>query len=140
MTYAAKVNGRHWTRAAIVTGNKDRGFTLIELMVVLLLISILAGVIAPMVVNSLDKARESALKEDLYILRKTLDDYYADKGAYPESLELLVEEGYLRSVVRDPFTERTDSWQLTRDDEGGISDVHSGSEGVARDGSSMREW
>ena len=124
-----------------MTGKDMRGFTLIELMVVLLVISILAAIVAPMVVESIGKARESALKENLYILRKTLDNYYADRGHYPMALEQLAEEGYLRKLPVDPLNDNNDdSWELTRDDEGGISDVHSAYEGEARDGSSIRDW
>ncbi|MBD3670663.1 MAG: prepilin-type N-terminal cleavage/methylation domain-containing protein [Gammaproteobacteria bacterium] len=124
----------------IVTGKKQAGFTLIELIVVLLIISVLAGIVSPVVVSSLDRARESALKENLYIMRKTLDDYYADRGNYPSSLEQLVDEDYMRSIPDDPFLKNNESWVLSYDDEGGISDVHSAYDEVANDGSYYRDW
>lgn len=137
---AAAATDRRWTRVTIVTGKSMRGFTLIELMVVMLIVAILAGLVAPSVVNSLDKARESALQENLHVMRKLLDDYYADKGRYPDALDELVEQRYVRSIPRDPFTESQDSWVFTYDDDGGISDIHSGYDGVARDGSYIRQW
>lgn len=123
---------------------KTRGFTLMELLLVLALVALLASLAAPMVSNSIVRARESALKEDLYIMRKAIDDYYADVGAYPNELSLLVEKRYLRRIPADPFTDRSDSWVLVRDDsEGssnGIMDVLSGAEGEAQSGGPYREW
>lgn len=121
-----------------------RGFTLMELLLVLALVALLASLSAPMVNNSIVRARESALKEDLYIMRKAIDDYYADVGAYPNELSVLVEKRYLRRIPTDPFTDRADSWVLVRDDsEGssnGIMDVLSGAEGEAQSGDPYREW
>lgn len=121
-----------------------RGFTLMELLLVLALVALLASLSAPMVNNSIVRARESALKEDLYIMRKAIDDYYADVGAYPNELSLLVEKRYLRRIPTDPFTDRTDSWVLVRDEsEGssnGIMDVLSGAEGEGQAGGPYREW
>lgn len=123
---------------------KKRGFTLMELLLVLALVALLASLAAPMVNNSIVRARESALKEDLYIMRKAIDDYYADVGAYPNELSQLVEKRYLRRIPTDPFTDRADSWVLVRDDsEGssnGIMDVLSGAEGEAQSGGPYREW
>lgn len=121
-------------------GKKNSGFTLVELLVVLLVVSILAGIVAPVVVKTLDSAKESALKENLYVMRKSLDDFYADNGRYPESLEELVAKGYLRFVPEDALTEQNDTWEIIRDDEGGVSDVHSGYGEAAKDGSDISEW
>ena len=123
---------------------KKRGFTLMELLLVLALVALLASLAAPMVNNSIVRARESALKEDLYLMRKAIDDDYADVGAYPNELSQLVEKRYLRRIPTDPFTDRADSWVLVRDDsEGssnGIMDVLSGAEGEAQSGGPYREW
>lgn len=125
---------------------KHRGFTLIELLLVLLLIALLASIVAPVVTGSVQRAKESALKEDLFTLRKALDDYYADAGGYPPDLESLVQKRYLRKVPVDPITERRDSWVLVRADDdgqgkpGGVVDVRSGSEEKAVDGTLYKDW
>lgn len=121
-----------------------RGFTLLELLFVMVIVALLAAVVAPSLMGGVDKARESALKEDLFTMRKAIDDYYADNGRYPPSLEILVEKRYLRKIPVDPITEKSDSWELVhkggRGSEGGISDVHSGSTEIARDGRRFNEW
>jgi general secretion pathway protein G len=121
-----------------------RGFTMIELLLVLVLIALLASVVTPMVTASVGRAREATLKENLLVLRKAIDDYYADAGRYPQDLESLVKKRYLRRVPSDPLTERDDTWLLVRADEGtgsgGITDVHSGSEAKAEDGTPYRDW
>lgn len=123
---------------------RERGFTLMELLVVLALVAVLAALVTPVVSSSIQRAKEATLKENLFVLRKAIDDYYADVGAYPPSLDALVEKRYVRKVPTDPVTERSDSWQVTREEEGGeeagIIDVHSGAEEEAADGSAYREW
>lgn len=115
-------------------------------MVVLVLIALLAGIVAPIVTRSIERAKESTLKENLMVTRRALDNYYADKGRYPDILEDLVRERYLRSVPVDPITERSDSWILLRDDPGdagtstGIFDLHSGSSESSSEGVPYREW
>jgi general secretion pathway protein G len=122
------------------------GFTLIELLLALLIVALLASIVAPVVTGSIFRARESTLKEDVYTMRKAIDDYYADNGAYPAELEELVKKRYLRHIPIDPVTEKRDTWVLTRaEDEksgksGGISDVHSGSEEKANDGTYYKDW
>jgi len=126
------------------------GFTLLELLIVVALIGILASLVVPQFKKTPDKAREAVLKEDLFTLRDVIDQYFADKGKYPASLETLVEEGYLRKVPVDPFTNSADTWQTEAapmedgaDEEGGgsgVYDVHSGAPGTALDGSSYSEW
>ncbi|HKK06823.1 MAG TPA: prepilin-type N-terminal cleavage/methylation domain-containing protein [Gammaproteobacteria bacterium] len=119
---------------------RARGFTLIELMVVLLLLALLASIVAPVATKSVGRAKESTLKEDLFILRKGLDDYYSDHGKYPEELQTLVEEHYIRDVPKDPVTDDAGSWVLKRTDDNGIIDVHSGADGTARDGTRYSDW
>lgn len=128
-----------------IRAREHGGFTLIELLLVLALIAILASLVAPTVTSSMGRAREAALKEDLYVLRKALDDYYADHGKFPAQLQELAEKRYVRRIPADPFTGSSDTWQTVNDDsgednDGGIRDVHSGAEGQARDGSYFKDW
>jgi general secretion pathway protein G len=123
-----------------------RGFTLVEMLLVLMLIALLATLVTPVVTGGLARARESTLRADLYALRKAIDDYYADTGAYPPELDELVTKRYLRRIPPDPVTESRDTWVLVRaeDDKaakgGGILDVRSGSPELARDGSPFKDW
>ena len=125
-----------------------RGFTLIELLLVLFLVALLASLVGPAVTSGIQRARESALKEDLHVLRKALDDYYGDNGSYPPELQVLIDKHYLRNVPVDPFTDRHDTWTVDRDDskdrdegkQAGIRDVHSGSDGQGRDGTAFKDW
>jgi len=119
---------------------------LIELLLVLLLVALLASLVAPVVTQGISRARESTLKEDLYQLRKAIDDYYADTGKYPAELEELVNKRYLRRIPVDPITGKRDTWATVRDDESksggtaGIIDVRSGSDETAADGSAFKDW
>ena len=123
---------------------KTHGFTLMELLVVLLLIALLASIVTPVVTKSITRAKESTLKENLFILRKAIDDYYADNGKYPEDLNILKEERYIRNIPKDPITEREETWEFkySESEEGnrGVIDVHSGSPSLSRDGSLYNEW
>jgi general secretion pathway protein G len=123
---------------------RARGFTLLELLFVLVIVALLAGIVGPMLINSIGHARESTLKEDLHVLRKAIDDYYADNGKYPDELDVLAGKRYLRGIPADPITERRDTWITIRveNEKGssGIIDVHSGSELVASDGTFYRDW
>lgn len=124
---------------------RSRGFTLIELLLALLLVALLASLVTPVVTGSVQRARESTLKEDLYALRKAIDDYYADSGSYPPDLESLVTKRYLRRVPIDPMTESRDTWKFTladgeNDKANGIVDVHSGSDEKSNDGTYYKEW
>ena len=120
----------------------SKGFTLVELLLVLFLVALLASLVAPVATRSVDQAKESALKADLQVLRKAVDDYYANTGKYPQSLSILVEKRYIRRVPVDPLTERETSWIETRSEDsgGGIRDVHSGAEGNASDGKPYHDW
>src|SRR5512147_2023286 len=112
-----------------------RGFTLIELLVVISIIVILASLTLAGYSHSIKRAREATLKEDLFRMRDAIDQYYADMGKYPSTLESLVSDGYLRKMPRDPFTESESSWQPVPAEpdpnnpgaEPGVYDVKSGS-------------
>jgi len=129
---------------------RPRGFTLIELLVVMTLIGILASIAIPQMIKAPVRAKEATLKEDLFTFRTCLDQYYADKGHYPESLEVLVSEKYMRQVPKDPFTKAADTWVLdmeqpdsseeASDKPAGIIDVHSGSTQLALDGTAYNTW
>ena len=123
---------------------RSRGFTLMELLLVLLIVTLLASLVAPVVTGGVQRARESTLKEDLYALRKAIDDYYADNGSYPGELEDLVSKRYLRRIPTDPVTEKRDSWLVVRSEDEkagkGILDVRSGSQDKASDGSYFKDW
>lgn len=128
-----------------MTGRGLRGHTLIELLLALFVLSLLAGLVAPMVTGGVHRAKEAALKEDLYRIRKAIDDHYADTGRYPAELSELVTKRYLRSVPADPLTESRESWRLVwsdeeGDDRRGIVDIHSGSDAVDGDGTAYAEW
>ncbi len=124
------------------------GFTLIELMVVLALISALAAMAMVQYRNAQRYTREAVLAEDLYRMRDAIDQYYADKGKYPENLDALVTDGYLRQVPKDPLTEKTDTWQTVPSDPDpndptaaiGIVDVKSGAPGTSLDGRPYAEF
>lgn len=123
---------------------RTHGFTLIELLFVMVIVALLAAIVAPSLTGGVDRAKESALKEDLFVMRKAIDGFYADNGKYPPSLEILVEKRYLRSIPVDPITDKQDTWILLRkgysDTDNGIIDVKCGSDLQARDGSKYRDW
>ena len=132
----------------------ERGFTLLELIIVIAVIGILATIAMPKLMHTPDKAKEAVLRTDLRTFRDVIDQYYADKGKYPESLDVLVEDGYLRAIPVDPMTRSAETWVSTFEEpkldevppesEGeakpGIMDVHSGSEVVGSDGRPYSEW
>ncbi len=125
-----------------------RGFTLIELMVVISIILILISVAVPMYQQSITRARESALRQDLYAMRQAIDQYTLDKEKAPQSLDDLVQSGYLKIIPRDPFTNSTDTWQTVQEDvmlavdqtQPGITDIHSGANGNGSDGTAYSSW
>ena len=124
----------------------SRGFTLLELMIVISVIIILASVALPQYHKTIMHARETLLKDDLFKLRSQIDQYAADKGKLPSSLDDLVSAGYLRSLPKDPITDNADWNVVTGDDpyssEGGtgITDVHSSSGEVSTEGTPYSEW
>ncbi|HXC96155.1 MAG TPA: prepilin-type N-terminal cleavage/methylation domain-containing protein [Edaphobacter sp.] len=129
--------------------NGSSGFTLIELMIVMVVIGILASIAIPAYTSNLKHAREAVLKEDLHVMRQAIDSYTVDKQKAPQSLDDLVQSGYLKVMPVDPFTHRSDTWMPSQDDtvmsldqtdSGGINDVHSGSQDTSTDGSSYNTW
>jgi general secretion pathway protein G len=128
----------------IVNGEmRSRGFTLIELLVALAIIATLLTLVTPRYFSSIDKAEETALKQNLALMRDTLDKYFADTGKYPASLDELVTKRYLRQVPIDPVTRSSTTWILVPPEDkalGGVFNVKSGATGTSRDGSAYRDW
>jgi general secretion pathway protein G len=122
---------------------KESGFTLIELMVVLTIIALLLTIAVPRYFSSLERSREAVLRQDLSVLRETLNKYYGDKGAYPDVLEDLVTSKYLLSIPVDPITDSNATWVSIppeAPETGGVYDVRSGAQGIAQDGTAYRNW
>jgi general secretion pathway protein G len=122
---------------------KRSGFTLIELLVVLAIIATLLTIAVPRYYSSLDKSKEAVLKENLYQLRDAIGKYYADRGKYPESLQALATDKYLRSVPLDPVTDSATTWIVVAPEDpqkGGVFDVKSGAAGKAIDGTEFATW
>ena len=122
------------------------GFTLLELMIVISIIIILAAITLPQYQKTIMHTRESVLRDDLYKLRQLIDQFGADKGRLPQSLDDLVTEGYIREIPVDPFTGQKD-WAVTTGDdpnstegEQGVVDVHSSSAEVSSEGTPYSEW
>lgn len=130
--------------------NTKKGFTLIEILIVFTLIGILVGLAIPQYKNAVKKSREAVLKDNLFQLRKLINQYYADKGKYPLSLQTLVDEEYLKVIPIDPITGYSDTWveiletpsdeELTLDFQPGIVDVQSGSIQIAINGTAYNTW
>jgi general secretion pathway protein G len=126
----------------------NTGFTLIELMIVMAIIGVLAVVAIPSFVGALKQAREAVLKEDLHVLRSAIDSYTMDKQKAPQSLDDLVQEGYLKAIPEDPMTKSKDTWVTDSGDslhsvdqtDPGIDDVHSGSQESGSDGQAYSTW
>lgn len=126
----------------------SRGFTLIEVLVVITLVVVLASMGMASYTNSVRRAREAVLKEDLFRMRDAIDQYYADKTKYPQSLQDLVTDGYLREIPKDPITNSADTWTTVQAEpdinnpaaEPGIFDVKSGSDALSMEGNKYSEW
>jgi len=126
---------------------RDDGFTLLEIITVIILIGILVGIALPNYKVAILQSREAVLKEDLYRFRDLIDQYYSDKGKYPATLQSLVEDGYLRKVPVDPMT-GADNWEAVPaepdpdnpGDPPGIYDIHSASTAVSMNGTPYNEW
>lgn len=119
------------------------GFTLIELLVVFTIIAVLLTLAMPRYFGSVDKSKETVLRENLNQMREAISRYHADKGRYPESLDMLASERYLRAVPLDPITESTHTWQVVEPadpERSGIYDVRSGAPGRAKDGTEYTQW
>ncbi len=119
----------------------EGGFTLVELMMVVTIAGILVTLVEPSFHRSVVRAKEAALKQNLFTIRDALDQFRADKGTYPPSLPDLKEAGYLKRIPSDPITRSDQTWQIILDNsDGGVFDVHSGSDLVATDGTPYNEW
>ena len=130
----------------VTAKNSDRprsGFTLIELLVVMTIVALLLTLALPRYFGSIDKSKEAVLKENLYQIREAISRYHADKGKYPESLESLAADKYLRKVPLDPVTESNATWIVVAPEDpqkGGVWDVRSGAPGKGIDGSEYAQW
>jgi len=119
------------------------GFTLIELLVVLAVVATLLTLVVPRFFGSLDKSKEAVLKQNLHQMREAISRYHADRGKYPETIEALATDKYLRSVPLDPITESAASWIVVRPenpDKTGVYDVRSGAPGKGIDGTEYSQW
>ncbi|MBS0387837.1 MAG: prepilin-type N-terminal cleavage/methylation domain-containing protein [Proteobacteria bacterium] len=127
-----------------MTGNRRRrGFTLIELLVVMSIIGVLLAIAVPRYFKTLERSRETVLRQDLAVLREAIDKHLGDYDQYPDSLSALVERKYIRAIPVDPFTKSADAWQMVVSEDAdhpGIRDVHSGAEGNGSDGTPFKEW
>jgi general secretion pathway protein G len=129
-------------------GKQESGFTLMELMIVMMIIGILTTLAIPSFNAAIKSAREAVLKEDLRVMRSAIDSYTMDKQKAPQSLDDLVQEGYLKVIPKDPMTQATDSWVTDVSDslhtldqtDPGIDDVHSGSQETGSDGQAYSTW
>jgi general secretion pathway protein G len=126
----------------------ESGFTLFELMIVMIIIGMLAAIAIPSYIRAVTRAKEAVLREDLHTIRTAIDSYTVDKEKAPQSLDDLVQAGYLKTVPIDPISSRNDSWITSQSDtltdinetQGGIDDVHSGSQGVSTEGTTYNTW
>lgn len=127
---------------------REGGFTLIELIIVMAVIAILATIAIPRYIITVRHAREAVLREDLQTMRSAIDSYTVDKEKAPQSLDDLVQSGYLKAIPVDPITGSADTWVTSESDtltdvdetQGGIDDVHSGAQNLATDGTSYNTW
>jgi general secretion pathway protein G len=132
----------------LVRHKKPGGFTIIELMVVISIIMIIVSIAVPIYTQSIKRAKEAVLRQDLFAMRSAIDQYTMDKSKAPQALHDLMQEGYLREIPKDPFTDSRDTWQVAQEDvllsidqnQPGITDVHSGSNLVGTDGTAYSTW
>lgn len=130
-------------RASRLAPAAPRAFTLVELLVVMAIVALLLSIAVPRYFSSTDRAREAVLKQNLAEMRGAIDKYYGDRGRYPERLEDLATQKYLRRIPPDPITENPLTWVTVppeNPDQGGVADVKSGAPGEAMDGSKYGDW
>jgi general secretion pathway protein G len=124
--------------------NHKKGFMLVEVLVVMAIVATLLSLVAPRYFAIMERSRESTLRHDLAVMRDAIDKFYSDKGVYPDALEDLVSQNYLRAIPEDPVTETAATWIIVPPADpnarGSIYDVRSGSEEQASDGSFYAEW
>ncbi len=128
--------------------SSEQGFTLLELMIVMVVIGLLAAIAIPSYTRNIRAANEAVLREDLYTMRRAIDSYTVDKQKAPQTLDDLVQSGYLKIMPVDPMTKRSDTWMPVQEDtvmtldqtDSGINDVHSGSQLTGSDGTSYSTW
>ena len=126
----------------------QRGFTLIELMIVMAIISVLLAIAIPIYQKSIIRAKESVLRNNIFTLRNMIDEYTVDKQKAPETLQDLVSDGYLRQIPQDPITNSNETWRTTMEDtpiggqnaSPGIFDIHSGSDKTSLEGTPYADW
>jgi general secretion pathway protein G len=126
-----------------MSGKRGRGFTLIELLVVMSIIAVLLTIAVPRYFKTLERSRETVLKQDLSVMREAIDKHYGDYGQYPDSLGALVERKYIRAVPLEPISKLPDAWQVIVSDDPdhpGIKDVHSTTDAIGSDGRPYKEW
>ena len=147
IAHVPPISARRPSARAQVQGSRFSrgGFTLIEILIVITIIGILVTLAQPSFNRAVTSAKEAALKENLFILRDVIDQFYADNTKYPTALNELVEKGYIRQLPKDPFTNSAESWVIVpaTDEQGqqvGVFDVKSGSDRTARDGSRYSDW
>lgn len=136
------------SRHLVRSRRSQRGFTLIELMIVISIILILISTAIPIYQQSIVRAREAVLSQNLFTLRSVIDQYTLDKQKAPQSLEDIVQAGYLKQIPIDPITNSRDTWQTEQEDvlqsvdqtQPGITNVHSGAPGVGSNGVAYSEW
>ena len=139
---------RHASASTKASAALARGFTLMELLIVITLIVILAGIAISSYSTSVRRAKEAVLRENLFRMNDALDQYMADKGKWPPDLSALVTENYLRQIPKDPITDSTDTWQTQMsepdpsnpDEVPGISGVKSGAPGTSLEGTNYSDW
>jgi general secretion pathway protein G len=121
----------------------NKGFTMIELLVTLAILGMIISIAVPRYFGNIDRARENVLREDLYLLRDSIDKFYSDRNRYPDTLNELVTERYLRKIPVDPFTQSANSWIVVPAADptsGVVADVKSGAPNTARDGTWFKDW
>jgi len=122
---------------------RRRGFTLLELLVVMAIIATLLTIAVPRYFRSLQRSKEAVLEQDLTTLRETIDKYHGDTGKWPDTLALLVDKHYLRKIPVDPIARTDEKWVVVNSDDpddGGVKDVKSGAEGTGENGVPYAEW